>query len=114
MPSSTSSTTTKPPCGSSPNDTVCHQRGGGLYDENGGRTVRVLKPGHPVHAFFGVEGDVYFVVVPLDTTVAGSNQLAISTARSPSRSARATLIQLSDSVAHAIDRVRYAERDGRA
>jgi len=92
------------------NDSLCHQRGGGLYDENGSRTVRVLKPGHPVHAFFGVDAEVYFVVVPLDTSVAGSNQLAISTERSPSRAARTTLIQLSDSVAHAIDRVRYAER----
>jgi PAS domain-containing protein len=92
------------------NDTVCQQRGGGLYDESGARTVRVLKPGHAVHAYFGVEDDVYFVVVPLDTSIGGSNQLAISTARAPSRSSRATLIQLSDSVAHAIDRVRYAER----
>jgi len=91
-------------------ETLCHQRGGGLYDENGVRTVRVLKPGHPVHAYFGVDDSVYFVVVPLDTSVAGSNQLAISTEHSPSRAARTTMIQLSDSVAHAIDRVRYAER----
>jgi diguanylate cyclase (GGDEF)-like protein/PAS domain S-box-containing protein len=89
---------------------LCFQRGGGIYDEFGGRTVRVLNWHHPVHDFFNVdEPGTAMVVVPLDTHVAGHTQLVASAARPPSRADRVALVQLSDSIAHAVDRIQYAE-----
>jgi diguanylate cyclase (GGDEF)-like protein/PAS domain S-box-containing protein len=57
----------------------------------------------------GVSGDAFFGVISLATTVAEVSQFAISSSRAPSRSARTTLVQLADNVAHALDRVRHAE-----
>jgi diguanylate cyclase (GGDEF)-like protein/PAS domain S-box-containing protein len=89
---------------------LCNQRGGGIYDEYGARTVRVLAAPHPVHEFFTVDDPrSSMVVVPLDTHVAGPAQLVAATVRTPSRSDRVALVQLSDSIAHAIDRIEYAQ-----
>ncbi len=92
------------------NSDVCNQLSGGIYDECGARTVRVLPYPHPVHEFFHVDGShAAMVFVPLDTHVAGSAQLVTATTRTPSRSDRIALVQLSDGIAHAIDRIEYAQ-----
>jgi diguanylate cyclase (GGDEF)-like protein/PAS domain S-box-containing protein len=89
---------------------LCHQRDGGIHDEYGARAVRALPWQHPVHDFFAIdEPGTVMVVVPLDTHIEGAAQLVVATRRSPSRAERLALLQLSDSVAHASDRIGYAE-----
>jgi diguanylate cyclase (GGDEF)-like protein/PAS domain S-box-containing protein len=90
---------------------LCAQGDSRLHDSAGGRSVRVLAHPHPVHDFFNInDPDANMIVVPLETHVAGKTLMVTSTLRNPSRADRLALVQLSDSVAHAIDRIQYADR----
>ena len=73
------------------------------------RAMRAVPATDSLPLSLGVNDDAFFGVISLATTVAEVSQFAISSSRAPSRSARTTLVQLADNVAHALDRVRHAE-----